>query len=436
MDVASQRNKETKLQELKPIEVFSPGTFPKHTYVDRNDAHNEEDLSSMLKTPGMLVSIAGPSKSGKTVLVEKIVGTGNLIPITGAGIRTPEDLWRKVLRWMGESEENIIGSDTTTSGSFSAEASGKVGFLGTGAEAKAGVTGSLTQSGSENHIHKRANLETIIKEIAGSEFVVFIDDFHYINKDSQVLIAQEIKEAIRNNIKIVTATIPYRGDDSIRANPDLRGRVFTLDLNYWEKNELKEIANLGLPKLKFKLDEKFINLLAENASGSPQLMQQMMLSVCNEIGVEGTLADEVSFESKDINFERIMERTALSADYNYLVEKILDGPKTRGTERKEYKYKNGKSGDVYKTILIAISRNPPSLYLKYDNLQDRVKEVCRDELPSGSSIIGSCGHIANISNEISTSPVIEWDPERDTLHIRDPYLLFFIRWSTKFKVIK
>lgn len=424
------------MEVFKPIEVFSPGTFPKHTYVDRNDARNEDDLSTMLKTPGMLVSIAGPSKSGKTVLVEKIVGTGNLIPVTGSGIKTPEDLWRKVLRWMGESEENIIGSNTELGGSFNAEASGKVGFLGTGAEAKAGITASLSRSGSENRLHKRANLETIIKEISGSDFVVFVDDFHYINKESQVFIAQEIKEAIRNNVRIVTATIPYRGDDSIRANPDLRGRVYTLDLDYWKKEELKEIAYLGLPKLNVKIDDRLINILAENASGSPQLMQQMMLSVCNEIGIEETVADEAFFDSKNVDFERIMERTALSADYNYLVEKVIDGPKTRGTERKEYRYKNGKNGDVYKTILIALSKNPPTLYFKYDELQTRIKNICIDEPPSGSSIIGSCGHIANISDEISSYPVIEWDSERDTLHIRDPYLLFFIRWSTKFKSIK
>jgi hypothetical protein len=41
----------------------------------------------------MIVSISGPSKSGKTVLVTKVVAPENLIHIYGASIKIPEDLW-------------------------------------------------------------------------------------------------------------------------------------------------------------------------------------------------------------------------------------------------------------------------------------------------------------------------------------------------------
>lgn len=81
---------------IKAIDVFTPGTFPQYTYIERSSAKQEKTLKEMLETPGMLISIAGPSKSGKTVLVEKIVGKDSLIPITGAGNRSSEDMWKKV----------------------------------------------------------------------------------------------------------------------------------------------------------------------------------------------------------------------------------------------------------------------------------------------------------------------------------------------------
>ena len=49
-------------------------------------------LKDLIGVPGMVVSLLGPSKSGKTVLVEKVVGRDNLITITGAGIQSPDDV--------------------------------------------------------------------------------------------------------------------------------------------------------------------------------------------------------------------------------------------------------------------------------------------------------------------------------------------------------
>jgi hypothetical protein len=71
-------------ERLRAKDVFTPGSFPTHTYVQRSDAQLDQQLRLGLDTQGMIVSIAGPSKSGKTVLVERVVGEDNLVPVTGA----------------------------------------------------------------------------------------------------------------------------------------------------------------------------------------------------------------------------------------------------------------------------------------------------------------------------------------------------------------
>jgi hypothetical protein len=85
---------------LKAVDVFTPGSFPEHTYVERADRKFEQDLRDSLDTTGQVVSISGPSKSGKTVLVERVVGKDSLITVTGASIRELSDLWNQVLDWM------------------------------------------------------------------------------------------------------------------------------------------------------------------------------------------------------------------------------------------------------------------------------------------------------------------------------------------------
>ncbi|MCP6473840.1 hypothetical protein NL509_28760, partial [Klebsiella pneumoniae] len=71
-------------------------------------------------------------------------------------------------------------------------------------------------------------LQLLKSEIGNTDFVVFIDDFHYINRDVQAEIAKQIKDAIANGCKFICASVPYHSDDVIRGNADLRGRIFNI----------------------------------------------------------------------------------------------------------------------------------------------------------------------------------------------------------------
>src|SRR6185312_3023551 len=77
---------ERRTMTIRATKVFTPGAFPEHTYVERQGAHLERNLRDALDTSGMIVALAGPSRSGKTVLVEKVVGQQELITIQGTGI--------------------------------------------------------------------------------------------------------------------------------------------------------------------------------------------------------------------------------------------------------------------------------------------------------------------------------------------------------------
>lgn len=57
---------------LLSIEVFTPNDFPVHTYVQRSDEWLEERLQDALQTPKVVISLSGPSKSGKTVLMRSL----------------------------------------------------------------------------------------------------------------------------------------------------------------------------------------------------------------------------------------------------------------------------------------------------------------------------------------------------------------------------
>jgi hypothetical protein len=77
---------------MKAKDVFTPGTLPKHTYYDRSDLHLEQNLLDAVDTPGMIAAVSGPSKSGKTVLCESVIGLGSMLLVTGGGINSEDAL--------------------------------------------------------------------------------------------------------------------------------------------------------------------------------------------------------------------------------------------------------------------------------------------------------------------------------------------------------
>ena len=416
---------------LKATEVFTPGAYPAHTYVERLQGTLEARLRDGIETPGNVVSLSGPSKSGKTVLVERVVGMDDLITVTGAGIDDPDAVWDRVLDWMESPSETSRGVTVEGSINAGAEASGSVGIpLVARGEVGASLGASVGAARAGSKVYKRRGLAQVVEEIGGSSFVVLIDDFHYMARNVQEEVAKQLKEAVRQGVKIITAAVPHRSDDVVRANPELRGRVITLDLTSWTVDNLVAIADKGFGLLNVILDRSAVKELALEAAGSPQLMQALCLNMCFELNTREKAPIPQAKTVGAAERAAVYERTAQATNFRSLVDVLDSGPKTRGTERKTYPFRDGSNGDVYRCVLKAVAADPPKLSFKYDDLLDRAHRICNGEPPVGSSVIGSCTHMSKLAQEkFPRERVLDWDEQKLVLDIPDPYLLFYLRWS-------
>jgi tRNA A37 threonylcarbamoyladenosine biosynthesis protein TsaE len=70
---------------MKATDIFTPGKTPTVTLVEDHLVDRLQSFTDAIEQEGMLISISGPSKSGKTMFVRSIVGSENLVAITGAG---------------------------------------------------------------------------------------------------------------------------------------------------------------------------------------------------------------------------------------------------------------------------------------------------------------------------------------------------------------
>lgn len=412
---------------MRATDVFTPKGEPSFTYVKDHLIQKTKDLLQDLSAGPCVVSLSGPSKSGKTVFIEKTLGRDNLIKVNGAGVKSAEALWLKVFSVIGTPIKVVETIEKNSSSSLGAKVEGGVPLLTKGEVSTAGTWGSKKAEAAETALDYVALL---IKELGNSEYIVFVDDFHYIDIDVQQEIAKQIKEGIEGKVQFVCASVPYRSDDVLLANADLRGRAYKVDFEYWAHTELAKIGRTGFDALNLKVSPAIIEALASEAAGSPQLMQTLCLNLCFDTGYDIRPNVTVIIEASLDLLKRICRRTTANNDYSSTVAAMKDGPKTRGKYRKSYVLQDSLTAmDVYPLILLGIACNPPCLTLKSSDLTARVQGLCHGEQPGSGSIVTSCRHIVSIANEAEGRQVIEWDAERNLLDIRDPYLLFFLRWG-------
>lgn len=83
---------------LRAEDVFRPGSFPEYTYISRKSAVSdlpyEFRLAQAIKVSGFLTSLVGPSKMGKTILCEKVIGLENIVEVSGADFDEKTDFWQ------------------------------------------------------------------------------------------------------------------------------------------------------------------------------------------------------------------------------------------------------------------------------------------------------------------------------------------------------
>lgn len=399
------------MSKLKSYEVFKPGMFPEYTYVSRVSSEvmlsYEFRLQQALKTPGYLTSIIGPSKTGKTVLCEKVIGIDNIVSITGSDFKKSTDFWSIVATKVGLAIEGEYSKVNTSKENIDEN--------------------NIREKSSASREKYLSSKDLVIDFFKSNNLVLVLDDFHYASEELQFDIAYQLKDAIRKEFKVIVISLPHRADDAIRKNPDLSGRLNLINIEPWKIEELKEIAVVGFKKLGIEIEDSFAEKVAVESLTSPQLMQ----AICLNLSFLSNIDESNKLDTTLLN--RSYETTTVNLSYyKDVIDKLKSGPPTRGQKRKKYKIKSGDYLDVYGIVLKAISLNPPLISITIDELKDRVDELIEgsnDKLEKNKlkTTLEAIQDIIN--NSESIYQVFEW--KDDKIYIIEPLFLFYIRWGVK-----
>ncbi len=244
-----------------------------------------------------------------------------------------------------------------------------------------------------------------------------------IDPEVQQRLCQQMKNAASQGVRFVVLNPTQRLDDPIRNNPDLSGRFYSINVDFWDKGGLREIGIKGFQKLGVKVSEEIIDRLALECLGSPQLMQTLCLELGREYLNMDRALETQSIDLAQFDWTRVRQRAVRSHDFTTMYDKVRNGPPRHGQARNNYKLANGGEGDVYDLITLALASDPPFLSIRIDGLKDRAEKILRER--QSPNYILALEQINELFEEKHVP--MEWDAEKRTINIMDPHFYFFLR---------
>lgn len=399
---------------FQPDKIFTPGGIPEYTYFPRSELQLHKKLIENLKQ-NKVVIVTGQTKSGKSVLVNKAINIPR-IWIDGGSIDDMNDFWDQLALQLNSYNKETIVELNEISHKSSTNLS--LGFKDIGIQTAEEFVNKLSTSLSKSR--DVSNKTAVLNVFKNIKLPIIIDDFHYIKRDSQLKIIRSLKNPVSKGLPVILIAIPHRKFDPVRVEREMSGRTLNLEIPTWEATELNEIAFKGFPLLKIDIDKNSILKYSNEAIGSPHLMQEFCLKHATLLRENINLDDKEFFHSIAIETSRVV------------FDKLLMGPRQR-KDRKVYSLPTGEETDIYGVILFALSTLKPGIQtFKYEEIRNAIKDSINETLPAVNQISRTLKYMSNIAySDESSTPVIDWEPSENLLHITDPYFAYFLRWGLK-----
>lgn len=417
---------EDEMVRVVPIgEVFTPGRMPEVTYNPRAEHDVEGALRRFLDNRGAALTVSGPTKAGKTVVVERVLPRYEALWVPGGDLNSLDDLWQRVIEFL-----NLYDQVQTTTGTTDLDTAG--GSATIGVPGIASVSGTLSSSdGSSSQVTKGARrpVAAVARQaLADLNITVVVDDFHYVPDNLKVPLVRAIKGLV-TDVPVVMIAVPHDAFRVVRDETDMLGRLWQQQIAPWSMDELVFIAQTGFAALNLvDPGDRLAKEFASNSLGAPFLMQQLCLDYCLSQEIRETVSP-----ARQVEFPTSLEGFYQDIATRYVpgvFDNLRRGPRTKGQPRLPRVLKDGRSTDIYGAVLYGISRMGPVREITTQRLARAIGEhIDSSSAPTTQNVASALGNMKKIAeeNKGTSDPALAYAD--DTLFISDPFLSFYLRFG-------
>lgn len=412
---------------IKVADVFRTTGQPTITYVPRDSGHYEGRLNGHLNEKGQLCLITGPSKTGKSTLYKRVLEERQQIPLVVqcTAEKRCMDIWREALSSVNFEQVKSTSEGGSTKISGSVEIGAKLGWAWL-SEVTGKILGSIGHELNEATIRERfiadPSPELLIPVLKNTNYVLVIEDFHYLSDREKVLLFQQWKRFVDNEVTIMVLGTTHRAIDIASSNKDLIGRIAQIDIAQWETSDLKKIVKQGFEYLGLKIDSDAAEKICIEAVGLPIIVQQVCLQILNNLKVE--FAKDIRLlKIKRIDVSMVVDSFTDVANNKYSLFGTYYKTLIRGPKEKNRKYK------TYELILACFNMDPITFSMTRSEVNARLAKMklANEEKPPAASLNSTFGALRKFQDKRNFQ-LLEWMANEDSLYIVEPSFLFYVRW--------
>jgi len=425
-------------EQLSVDDVFPIRGYPRYTYQPREDF--ERRVQRYAESGSGVLLVYGPTKSGKSVLVKKVLP--HALYVEAPNATTAEEFWNVA--------NTTLGTFTGRTAALEAGHSDEV-TLGGGLS---GWIGGLFVRWKGTYSKKKldgasatdpANV-VVLRTLRASSRVLIIDDLHILPRDEQRKILQNVKPFVDNGGRVVVIAAGYRAPSITTLVPNMSWSS-TVEFTLWDARTLENIAEDGWAALNLSAPAGLAAELAEQSYGSPQTMQKLSSALAHSNGYEYRQAEPATLTAPadDQTFYKgTLSSVLLEVQW---LRKLTDGP--AGRPRNQYKTHSHGDADGYKLIVLALRDLLPNMEITSRDLQRKILEITTFTTPPAAprknettSKLASMSKMASRpilddaneaelerDNETAgVDPVLEYQENEAVVRIVDPLFAFALRW--------
>jgi hypothetical protein len=288
-------------------------------------------------------------------------------------------------------------------------------------------TNSQSSTYGEEAARDRPVADMVRDALDDRAWPIVIDDFQYVPLKTRRDIARAVKTLIART-HVVLIAVPHEAFEPVRAEPDMNGRVWQLEVEPWDMDELMFIAREGFTALNIvDRDGRVGKILAEASYGAPFLMQQLCHDYARSLGVTQTATEPVVAEAPDWHdfFRRVADRSEPG-----VFAKLLEGPTARGQARTQRRFKAVDATlDIYGAVLYGIAKAGPEHPIKYQEIVHILDESFYEK-PRPNQVTHALGHMHEIAEKErgASDPALVY--RNGIVHVMDPFFAFYLEYGS------
>ena len=268
------------IKPRKLIDIFTPNTIARLTYIRREDLENS--LSLNLSIPGKQIIIYGDSGSGKTTLLKKILSDNKTkaIQIHCSSDTTFDDIILDTFDSLNPyytKEKNISFLQ-----SISSALKSDYKILST----EIGINNKVSsEEKKERLLPPRLTPQKLAKFLGAIEVVLILEDFHKVSNEEKKKIADILKIFIDTandfpKVKIVCIGAVGSANELIKLDSNLYPRIAELHVPLLLESEIKALVKRGCDILNISMSDNLVEKISYYSNRLASLTHQMCYDIC------------------------------------------------------------------------------------------------------------------------------------------------------------